>query len=361
MKKTVDCDSFFWKRGYMNIEIVTQIAIAIGIVIGFRILSAGIASLIIKILTSKNNAKKYVKKNPFYRPIKTIFTFVGIYVALRFIKTSIAVSPEIEALIEKIMKIAMILFVAKAFGDGLDDRNGIVTKIQSRSSKEINKSTVNAALRVIKVLIYIFAGFLMLSELGYNISGFITGLGISGVVITLAAQDTAKSMIGGLALFIDKPFKTGDYIKVGDYEGTVEDIKFRSTSIRTIENSVLHIPNSEVASLAIINYSEMEKRRYYTRLTLELDTPLEKVESTRRKLEEMLRKREDIIQDGSISVRFQEISDNGYDIIVMAYFYETGYLEYLHCKEEVNYKIMNILQNENVELAYNTQTIYMKK
>ena len=334
----------------MNIEIVTQIAIAIGIVIGFRILSAGIASLIIKILTSKNKEKKDVKKNPFYRPIKTIFTFVGIYVALRFIKTTITVSPEIEALIEKIMKIAMILFVAKAFGDGLDDRNGIVTKIQSRSSKEINK-----------VLIYIFAGFLMLSELGYNISGFITGLGISGVVITLAAQDTAKSMIGGLALFIDKPFKTGDYIKVGDYEGTVEDIKFRSTSIRTIENSVLHIPNSEVASLAIINYSEMEKRRYYTRLTLELDTPLEKVEMTRRKIEEMLRKREDIIQDGSISVRFQEISDNGYDFIVMAYFYETGYLEYLHCKEEVNYKIINILQNENVELAYNTQTIYMKK
>ena len=97
------------------------------------------------------------------------------------------------------------------------------------------------------------------------------------------------------------------------------------------------------------------------KLILELDTPLEKVEMTRRKIEEMLRKREDIIQDGSISVRFQEISDNGYDIIVMAYFYETGYLEYLHCKEEVNYKIMNILQNENVELAYNTQTIYMKK
>ena len=92
----------------MNIEIVTQIAIAIGIVIGFRILSAGIASLIIKILTSKNKEKKDVKKNPFYRPIKTIFTFVGIYVALRFIKTTITVSPEIEALIEKIMKIAMI-------------------------------------------------------------------------------------------------------------------------------------------------------------------------------------------------------------------------------------------------------------
>ena len=67
MKKTVDCDSFFWKRGYMNIEIVTQIAIAIGIVIGFRILSAGIASLIIKILTSKNKEKKDVKKNPLYQ------------------------------------------------------------------------------------------------------------------------------------------------------------------------------------------------------------------------------------------------------------------------------------------------------
>ena len=94
------------------------------------------------------------------------------------------------------------------------------------------------------------------SELGYNISGFVTSLGIGGVVITLAAQDTAKSLIGGALIILDKPFKVGDYIKVGTFEGIVEEITFRSTNIRTLDNSVLHIPNS--ANVA-------KKRRNYPR------------------------------------------------------------------------------------------------
>ena len=201
---------------------------------------------------------------------------------------------------------------------------------------------------------------MVISELGYNISGFITGLGISGVVITLAAQDTAKSLIGGIAIFLDRPFKVGDYIKVDQYEGTVEDIKFRTTSIRTLENSVLHIPNSEMSVAAIINYGEMEKRRYYAKLILEFDTKLEKVENVKNKIGKMLIQRDDIEKD-SIMINFQEISDNGMDFVVIAYIDKTNYAEYLEIKEQINYEIMDILASENVEIAYNTQTIYLKK
>ena len=201
---------------------------------------------------------------------------------------------------------------------------------------------------------------MIISELGYNISGFITGIGISGIVLTLAAQDTAKSLIGGISIFLDKPYKVGDYIKVGNYEGTVELIKFRSTNIRTLDNTVLHVPNSEMASASIINYGEMQKRRYYTKLTLELDTPLEKIERVAEQIEKMLREREDIIKDGKISVKFQEISDNGFKLIINAYVNETKYWQFLYHKEDINYKIMSILQKENVELAYNTQTLYVK-
>lgn len=345
----------------MNIEIITQIAIAIGVILVFRILSSAVSNIIIRILRPKNKEKRDVKKNPFYLPLKTIFTFIGIYIALNILKNTIIVSPEVENIVTKAIKIAMILFVAKAFGDGLDDKNGIATKIKIKGSKEIDKSTRNIIFRTIKIAIYIIAGFMVISELGYNISGFVTGLGISGVVITLAAQDTAKSLIGGFLIFLDKPFKIGDYIKVENFEGTVEDIKFRSTKIRTPDNSVLHIPNSEMSISAIINYSEMEKRRYYIKLVLELDTPLDKVESVRTQIEEMLKKREDIIQDTSISVKFQEISVNGFDLIVIAFMNELDYTKYMNSKEQINYEIMSILQNENVNLAYNTQTLYVKK
>ena len=343
----------------LNIEVGIQILIAIGVILVFRILSSIISGIIIRILRPKNKEKINVKKNPFYLPIRTVFTFIGIYLALHIIKNATPISPEIQSILDKGIKILMILFVAKAFGDGLDEKNKVFTKIKTKSNKEIDKATMNIILRVIKIAIYIVAGFMVISELGYNISGFITGLGISGVVITLAAQDTARSLIGGISIFLDRPFKVGDYIKVDQYEGTVEDIKFRTTSIRTLENSVLHIPNSEMSVAAIINYGEIEKRRYYAKLALEFDTKLEKVHNVKNKIWEMLQKRDDIEKD-SIMINFQEISDHGMELIVIAYINRTNYSEYLDIKEQINYEIMATLASENVELAYNTQTIHIK-
>ena len=273
--------------------------------------------------------------------------------------TIAAISLELQAIINKALKIAMIIFVAKAFGEGLDEKNGLFTKIKTKNNKEIDPGTRAVILKAIRIIIYIIAAFMVMSELGYNISGFITSLGIGGVVITLAAQDTAKSLIGGALIILDKPFKVGDYIRVGTFEGTVEEITFRSTNIRTLDNSVLHIPNSEMSISAIINYSEMEKRRIFSRLTLELNTKLENVESTKNQIQQMLQCREDIIQD-TVTVKFENISANGMDLLVIAYTNETDYGKFLEIKEQINYAIISILQNQGVELAYNTQTVYVK-
>lgn len=344
----------------LNVEVVIQIIIAIGVIFVFRILSSVVSSIIIKMLRPKGNEKVSVKKNPFYLPLRTIFTFVGIYIALNIIKNATTISPDIQSILDKGIKILLILFVAKAFGEGLDEKNKVFVKIRDKSNRDIDKSTMNAILRITKIAIYVLAGFMVISELGYNISGFITGLGLSSVVITLAAQDTAKSLIGGLAIFLDKPFKVGDYIKVDQYEGTVEEIRFRTTSIRTLENTVLHVANSEMSVSAIINYSEMEKRRYYAKLVLEFGTSLKKVELVKNKINSMLMQMDEIEKE-TIMINFQEISDNGMDLVVIAYINRTNYAEYLDIKEEINYNIMKILESENVEMAYNTQTMYLKR
>ena len=344
----------------LNVEIVIQIIIAIGVIFVFRILSSVVSSIIIKMLRPKGNDKVSVKKNPFYLPLRTIFTFVGIYIALNIIKNATSISPEIQSILDKGIKILLIIFVAKAFGEGLDEKNKVFVKIRDKSNREIDKSTMKAILRITKIAIYVLAGFMVISELGYNISGFITGLGLSSVVITLAAQDTAKSLIGGLAIFLDKPFKVGDYIKVDQYEGTVEEIRFRTTSIRTLENTVLHVANSEMSVSAIINYSEMEKRRYYAKLVLEFGTSLKKVEIVKNKINSMLMQMDEIEKE-TIMINFQEISDNGMDLVIIAYINRTNYAEYLDIKEEINYNVMKILENEGVEMAYNTQTMYLKR
>ena len=344
----------------INLEQIIPIISAIGIVIIFRILSSIVSKIIIKIFRTKNKEKTDARKNPFYRPLRTIFTFVGIFIALNMLKETIAITPAANAILSKIMKIAMIIFVAKAFCEGLDEKNGVLIKLKTKNNKEIDESTMFIMLKTIRIVIYVLATFFVISELGYDISGFIASLGIGGVVITLAAQDTAKSLIGGALIILDKPFKVGDYIKVGTYEGTVEEIKFRSTNIRTLDNSVLHVPNSEMSISAIINYSEMKRRRYFSRITLQLNTRLENVENARLQIQQMLEKRTDIIQD-TISVKFQDISTNGIDIVVIAYINETNYYKFLEVKEQINYAIMAILQNEGLELAYNTQIVYLKK
>jgi len=343
----------------MQINNLIPILIAIGTVIVFRILSSIIANIAIRIFRTKSKEKREVKKNPFYQPIKTVVTYIGISIGFNILKENIDIPIEIITIITKIIKISLIIFVAKAFVNGLDEKNDILSKIKTKKGNEIDSSTKSILARIIKTIIYVFAVFFIISELGYDIGGIMAGLGLGGVVITLAAQDTAKSLIGGIAIFFDKPFKVGDYIKIGENEGTVEDIKFRSTSIRTIENSVLHIPNSEVAIASIINYTEMKKRRYSTKLTLELDTPLEKVENLKVELEKRLLNIKQVIKN-SIIINLNEISTNGMDIMIIAYINETKYVEFIKIKEEINYNIIQELRNENIELAYNTQTIHVK-
>ena len=104
----------------------------------------------------------------------------------------------------------------------------------------------------------------------------------------------------------------------------------------------------------------MEKRRYRTNLCIELDTPLEKLEKFKKRVEDMLQDRE-AIYDDSIIVKFDTIADNGFNVLICSYTNSVNYNSYLSEREDINYKIMKILQEEEIELAYDTKTVYMKK
>lgn len=267
--------------------------------------------------------------------------------------------PKVVNIVIKVVKIAVIIIIAKIIANKVTKKPKFLQKLANKTDKDMNENMQRAVAKACRAFIYTIAAFLIISELEFDISGLVTGLGLSGVIITLAAQDTVKSLLGGVAIILDKPYQLGDYIVVDKYEGTVEEIKFRSTAIRTLDNSILHIPNSEMSTMSIVNCSKMQKRRYYTKLVVELDTPLEKLEDIKNKIEQMLMQNQDVIKD-SIIVKFQEISDNGMDVVVIAYINKTKFVEFLEVKEQINYEIMNILRNENVELAYNTQTMYIK-
>ncbi|MDZ4757710.1 MAG: mechanosensitive ion channel family protein [Bacteroidota bacterium] len=208
---------------------------------------------------------------------------------------------------------------------------------------------------IIKVFIGIFSILVILgSVLGMDITSLITGLGISGLAIALAAQDTIANLIGSIVIFLDKPFTVGDLIESDKIKGVVEEVGFRSTKIRTMEKTLLTVPNKKLVDTALNNISRAGIRRVKTILNIEANT---KHDVVKQLIDEIKNK---IDQNGETSenhqVTFSDIIDNNIQITIV-YFVLTADLDTAaHVKEELNYKFLHIIEKLGVVLSGNIIT-----
>lgn len=347
----------FWGR-VTSIQII-DIIIAIGIIVFFRILSGTFSYMIIRIFKIKSKTAKEIKESAFFKPLKAFFIILGIYLAIVFLRAPLQINTQVMDIVTKAFKIISVIEMAVGLANSFTSKTILGKKLKKSLSSKMDDTIFEFVLKITRVLIYIIAIFLVLAILEINLTGLVAGLGLGGVIVTLAAQDTAKNLFGGLVIFIDKPFVVGDSIEMDSFEGTIEDITFRTTRVRSYENALINIPNAVIADASVINWSKMEKRRYKTNLCVELNTPLEKLELLKSRIEKMLQERETIYDD-SIIVRFDKITENGINILIYTYTNSVNYATYLAEVEDINMKIMKILKEENVELAYNTQTVHVK-
>ena len=337
---------------------IMDIIVAICIIILFRIFSSSIAYIIIRMFKLKVENKKKIKESAFYNPLKVFFDLLGIYIAVIFLKKPLNISNEIMGFITKAFEIISIIAFARGLAKSFTPKSTLVKKMKAKRNN-IDDSMFEFILKIVRFSIYIIAGLIIITLLGVNLNTLVAGLGIGGVILTLAAQDTAKNLFGGFVIFIDRPFAVGDGIEVSTYEGIVEDITFRSTRVRTFENSIVNVPNSIIADTSIVNWSKMEKRRFKTDLCIQSDTPLEKLDKFKERVKNMLQERERIYDD-SIIVNFDEIRDDGLNILISSYTDSVDYSSYIAEKESINNKIMKILREENIQLARDTRTVYLK-
>lgn len=340
----------------LSLENIIDIGIELAIIVIFKILSSSFAYILVKMFKFKVKDKKKIKENGFYKPLKTFFALLGVYIGAMVLK----LPADIFSVITKIFRICIIILTAKGFANLFDSSSETFTKIREKLHMDGTDTTVNFFSKIAKGLIYIVAAFIVIAEFGYDLSGLVTGLGISSVVIALAAQDVAKSILAGLSIISDRPFDIGDYIEVGTYAGTVEDITFRTTRIRDVNNQIVVLPNSFLTTASIINATKREKRRYNLVLTLELNTPLEKVADLNENIKLALNTNSHVLKE-NIRVYFDTISANGIDISINFYTDITDLEEFLKFKEEVNYTLLDIVEQSKIELAYPSQSIYLKK
>lgn len=162
-----------------------------------------------------------------------------------------------------------------------------------------------------------------------------------------------------MSILSDRPFEIGDWIEVATYAGTVVDITFRSTRIKTINNTIITIPNSVITSEYVINWNNLKSRRLDLSLGLHLDTTSEKIRKIIKQIKVVLANNPNVIED-TIQVNFASITECSSNINMFMYINETNYLKFLNIKEEILCSLLVLIEKENIELAYPTQTVYLK-
>ena len=316
---------------------IIDIIIALIIIILSIMMSSFFAFLTIKIFKLKENHIK-IKKHPLYKSIKGIFLLIGIYFAILVLKL-----PEDWFLVCKtIVRILIIWKVAKTISNLIAPDSKFIKKIKESSKLDENETLVKVLSKFGKYGVYIIAGFLIISELHYDISSLVTGLGLTSVVIALAAQNLVGSLLSGIAIASDKPFIIGDFVKIGTYEGTVTEIKFRCTRIRTVEDTIVTIQNSTITSSEVVNYTEMTKRRQDIVLNLPIENKREDLERINIELKNVLEKEKNVIQE-SVRIYFDKIESEGLKMKIYLYTPITNYDDFLEFKTKINLLIIKTL------------------
>jgi MscS family membrane protein len=210
----------------------------------------------------------------------------------------------------------------------------------------------------LKVFITVVGIVFLASVLHINVTSLLAGLGLGGLAFALAAQDTVKNLFGSLTVIFDRPFHVGDWVRIGDQEGTVEEVGFRSTRVRTFYNSVITIPNGNLISAVTDNMGARRYRRVKTVLSLTYDTPPEKIDAFCEGVRELIR-RHPYTRKDYYHVYFNQFAGSSLDVLLYAFFEVPDWAVELRERHRLFNDILRLSQRLGVEFAFPTQTLFV--
>ena len=338
---------------------------------------------ILKVIQSRflqftdKSKQEYLFKKVILKPLKLILWLFAI-------STSLDITLE-QNIFTIYFNVAYILVIWYSLNNIL---NHTVVLLSSNLSKKKNLKIemVNLLITASKMFIFIIAVLLVLKQFGYDISAILASLGVGGLALALAAKDTLTNLFGSISIIFDNSFSQGDWIQTDEVEGTVIDIGVRTTTIRTFANAYLTVPNSYLANTSITNWSKREVgRRIKLKIGITYESKKEDIQNAVVQIREYLSsnpniaykyqyknnistkshkliKQEDFIGvKDTLLVYVDEYNSSSIDILVYCFSKTTNWEEWLKVKEEVLYKIWDIIENNNLEFAYPTQKVFLDK
>jgi MscS family membrane protein len=214
--------------------------------------------------------------------------------------------------------------------------------------------------RTLKIFVTVVGLIFVADNLNIDVTGLIAGLGLGGLAFALAAKDMVQNLFGSITVLMDRTFTVGDWIRVGDQEGTVEALGFRSTRIRTFYNSVVTIPNSKFITADVDNMGERRFRRLSTKFTIAYDTPPDRIEAFCEGVREVVRQHPYMRKD-YFHVYLNGLGSSALEILVYVFWETPDWSTELRERHRFLLDCLRLAQRLGVEYAYPTQTLYLKR
>src|SRR3712207_3180778 len=235
----------------VSIDTLKYIGIGIGIFLMFLVLRKLITKLILKIsikISKRTKTQLNVKiTEAFQEPLGVFFIVMGIYFAILYLGKAFSYNLDSNTLLNRLLNSSVITLTSWGFCNLTAEYSWLYDRLSGKLNSKLDKIVFSFLARIMKFIIISFTVIMILSEWGYNVNGFLTGVGIGGAAIAFAAKDALANIIAGFMIILDKPFSIGDYIRTPNVEGIVEDINFRSTKVRALDKSIIIEPNSTIA------------------------------------------------------------------------------------------------------------------
>lgn len=230
-----------------------------------------------------------------------------------------------------------------------------------KSDHHMNKMFIPVIRKSLRAVLIVFVLIQIIQILSDKpITSIVAGLGIGGLAVALAAQDTLRHFFGSVVLVGDKPFDIGDRIVIDGHDGPVESVDLRSTRIRTLEGHLVTVPNGELANKTIQNIGKRPYIRRLANITITYDTPPEKVKEAKAILEDILKDHEGMDPELPPKVYFNEFNAASLNLIMLYWYHPPDYWAYMEFTEKVNHQIFERFNNAGIEFAFPTQTIHLK-
>jgi MscS family membrane protein len=285
-------------------------------------------------------------------PLTLLWSLVFAYVALGIFSFSAPAEAKIDLILRTGVTIAVFWGVLR----------GVDLVCDVLSSSPTLQGTARALLpllaRIAKVAVMAMLLVAVLSGFGLPVASLLAGLGVGGIALALAAQKTVENVFGAVSIGVDVPFQVGDFVKIGDVVGNVETTGLRSTRIRTLDRTLVTIPNGALADARIESYAARDRLRFSTSIGLEYGTRESQMRAVLEQIEAALRAHPRIWPD-TVIVRFAGFGASSLDIDIMAWFLTKEFDEFRGFRQQVLLEIMAIVERNGASFAFPTRTLHV--